>query len=110
MRPTSIHLVGSVPLNNSAEVFEQLCGKIGPYLSRVPDGETGERGGWIAFQRTMLVKHPAVMVNPARRTLPVRDLAGKVSRENALLILNPNVSTDKITFNPLGYSQAAIDS
>ena len=109
-KPTRIHLVGSVPLESSADVFEQVCGAIGPYLARIPDGETGERGGWIAFQNAMLSQHPAVKINPAGRTVPIRDLEGKVSRENPLFVLNPDMPLDTIEFRPLGYSKAAIDS
>ena len=109
-RPKDIHLVGSIPLPSATDVFEQVGGAVGPYLARLPDGETGERKGWIAFQRAMLENHPAVIVNPAGRTVPVRDLEGKISRENALLVLNPDVPLAEINFRPLGYSQAAIDS
>lgn len=108
--PEKIHLVGSVPLPTASDVFEQVCGAVGPYLDRLPDGETGERKGWIAFQRRLLEAHPAVMVNPSGRTVPVRDLAGKISRENALLVLNPEVPPNEINFRPLGYSQSATDS
>jgi len=84
VHPTKIHLVGSVPLPSAEAVFEKVCGAIGPYLSRLSDGETGERGGWISFQRTMLIEHPAVIVNPAGRTFPTRDLEGNVRRINDL--------------------------
>lgn len=38
------HLIGSVPLPDSEAVFRQVAGELGPYLRRLPDGETGERG------------------------------------------------------------------
>ncbi|MEM7126849.1 MAG: hypothetical protein AAF702_11015 [Chloroflexota bacterium] len=109
-RPQQIHLVGSVPLPTASDVFEQICGAVGPYLTRLPDGETGERSRWISFQRAMLEEHPAIMVNPAGRTFTIRDLEGKVSREDALLVLNPTFPVDEIEFRPLGYSHAAIES
>ncbi len=109
-KPTSVHLVGSIPLASSAEVFEQVCDTIGPYLSRLPDGETGVRNRWIGFQHAMLENHPAVMINPAGRTVPIRDLNGQISRENALFVLNPEFSVEDIEFRPLGYAEAAIES
>ncbi|MEM7332556.1 MAG: hypothetical protein AAF490_10720 [Chloroflexota bacterium] len=106
----SIHLVGSVPLNDSGEVFETLCHAIGPYLHRIPDGETGVRSGWIGFQHTMLESHPAVMLDPNGRKVPIRDLKGGVSRENHLFVINPAIDESEINFLPLGYAQAALDS
>ena len=106
----NIHLVGSVPLADSAEVFETVCGAIGAHLRRIPDGETGNRKGWIGFQHDMLEAHPAVMLDPAGRTVPIRDLKGGVSRENHLFVLNPDIPLDEIDFLPLGYTTAALDS
>ena len=58
----------------------------------------------------MLENHPAVMLNPAGRTVPIRDLDGGVSRENNLFVLNPEIALDEIEFRPLGYTSAALDS
>lgn len=110
MSPIAVHLVGSVPLPSSAAVFETVCAAVGNHLRRVPDGETGERGGWISFQHAMLEKHPAVMLNPAGRTVPIRDLDGGISRENNLFVLNPEIALDDIEFRPLGYTSAALES
>jgi len=110
MSPLAVHLVGSVPLPSSAAVFETVCNAVGDHLRRVPDGETGERGGWISFQHAMLEKHSAVMLNPAGRTVPIRDLDGGVSRENHLFVLNPEIALADIEFRPLGYTSAALES
>ncbi len=48
-----VHLIGSVPLADSETVFRTVAAALGPYLRRVPDGETGERRRWIYFQRAM---------------------------------------------------------
>ncbi len=105
-----VHLVGSVPLETTEAVFDAVCGAVGDHLNRIPDGETGVRKGWIGFQRAMLEQHHAVMLNPAGRTVPIRDLQGGVSRENNLFVLNPDVPVDEIVFRPLGYVQPAVDS
>ena len=38
-----VHLVGSIPLNDTETVFRTACDTLGPWLQRVPDGETGPR-------------------------------------------------------------------
>ena len=42
-----IHFVGSIPLPDAETVFGILAGAAGPYLLRLPDGETGIRKTWI---------------------------------------------------------------
>ena len=46
--PCGALLVGSVPLADSAAVFRAVTAKLGRYLKRIPDGETGPRANWIA--------------------------------------------------------------
>ena len=68
MGPTTdnnlLHFVGSIPLQDAAQVFAQLSSTVGPYASRLPDGETAERSRWIFFQREILAAHPAVDIDP----------------------------------------------
>ena len=47
--PRDVHLVGSVPGESAAEVFEKVSAALGPHLKRIPDGETGERADWIVW-------------------------------------------------------------
>jgi hypothetical protein len=54
-----IHLVGTVPMANSGEVFEKVGKKLAPYLKRLPDGETGVRAYWITSQARALHYHPS---------------------------------------------------
>lgn len=51
------HLIGSVPLPTAEEVFRRVGAALGPVLSRIPNGETGERRRWIYWQRTILERH-----------------------------------------------------
>jgi hypothetical protein len=44
-----VHLVGSVPMADAAEVFERTSAALGPRLKRIPDGETGARIDWITW-------------------------------------------------------------
>ena len=57
--PRGVHLVGSVPLPDAEHVFRTTGATLGRHLRRVPDGETGERTIWAAFQIPMLAQNPA---------------------------------------------------
>ena len=58
-----VHLVGTVPLGDSTEVFTKVAAPLAPFLNRMPDGETGVRGYWITSQARVLHYHP--MFEPA---------------------------------------------
>lgn len=49
-QPTEVLFLGSLPLNSASEVYTKLLGALPSSLHRVPDGETGERGNFIAWQ------------------------------------------------------------
>lgn len=56
----SVLLLGSVPLGSAAEVFETVAGTLGGLTPRIPDGETGERLGWVAWTRDHLSRLPSL--------------------------------------------------
>lgn len=62
MTPTErpLHLVGSVPLSDADAVFRAAGAMFGPKLKRVPDGETGDRKGWIGWQRQQFADQPVL--------------------------------------------------
>jgi hypothetical protein len=53
-----VHLVGTVPLSSTSEVFDQLGPKLSPIMKRLPDGETGVRNYWITSQARNLHYNP----------------------------------------------------
>ena len=61
---TPVHLVGSIPLANAEAVFSAVCGTLGRRVQRIPDGETGERSNWIAWQLPLLAAHPHLEPDP----------------------------------------------
>jgi hypothetical protein len=87
-----VHLVGSLPLSSSTEVFQRLATTFPRRLRRLPDGETGKRYYFIRWQRAVFEKSPFVLRNldqpvvEAEETLP------------------------PITLNPLEYDDFAIAS
>jgi len=95
-----VHLVGSVPLKNAADVMKTCCGELGGQLARVPDGETGIRSNWIQWQRAILGAHPAIEVvgegTNAETVMPRFSLRGDHAGD--------------LAFDDLGYETAALDS
>ena len=104
-----LYFVGSVPLNNSEEVFRTLTREVGTYLKRIPDGETGERIKWIVFQQKMLNEHPAMEVDPDDPPLPVKQSDGTIFRHIRRVRMKPSVEPEDIHFE-IGYEVAAMNS
>src|SRR5437764_944906 len=52
--PRGALLVGSVPLEDSGAVFRAASELLGTHLKRIPDGETGVRKQWVAWQYPLL--------------------------------------------------------
>jgi hypothetical protein len=104
-----LHLIGSIPLDNSEQVFRQLAKELGPYLNRMPDGETGERSRWVYFQREMLLAHPAMEIDPAVPPYKFIQWDGKVVREVEQLRFKSGVNLAKVVFET-GYDKAALAS
>lgn len=68
MSPTvrGVHLVGSIPLRNTSEVFHTISKALPHHLRRVPDGETGERWYFARWQAPKIGEWPLVL-NPLIR-------------------------------------------
>ena len=103
------HLVGSVPLASAEDVFRTVTGVLGDCLSRVPDGETGERRRWIWWQREMLERHPAMEVDREAGLLELRQWDGSLLRRSELLRFKPGTDPDTVKFRT-GYAEAALAS
>lgn len=101
-----VHFVGSIPLQDAEQVFTTLSGTVGPYASRLPDGETAERSRWIFFQREILAEHPAVEIDPTVAEFELRQWDGKVIRSIPLLRFKAGTDLDSLHFET-GYDKAA---
>jgi methionine synthase II (cobalamin-independent) len=94
-----VHLVGSVPLRDSEQVFRTVAGVLGAHLRRIPDGETGKRSRWNSwtapsYERTRgleLVDPPEGSYTPWK---------------HAKLVIDP----EELVLERLGFADAAIDS
>jgi len=105
----NVHLVGSVAMNNSDEVFTRVSEELGEHMCRIPDGETGERSKWILFQRAMLEQHPAMEIDPTVPDFDLHQWDGKLMRSIPLLRFREDADVSSIVF-PTGYEEAARDS
>jgi hypothetical protein len=92
-------ILGSVPLDSAATVFDAIGTKVGKLVSRIPDGETGERFHWISFQNAILRETKGLEPGDFYEVVP----GWKVQRYKA----SPGVT---IEFGPLGYAAAALRS
>lgn len=108
-RAGSLHLIGSIPLDSSEQVFRTVAGALGPYLKRLPDGETGERSRWVYFQRQMLLDHPAMEIDPTVPPYKFIQWDGKLVREVEQVRFKPGVDPATVRFET-GYDKVALAS
>ena len=105
----SIHLVGSVPLPDAETVLRTVSGALNPFLRRITDGETGERGRWIWFQREMLLEHPDMEVDTDEPPYALYQWDGQLLRETPYVRFKAGVDPASVEF-PTGYAEAALES
>ncbi|MDQ6659891.1 MAG: hypothetical protein M3Z24_02870 [Chloroflexota bacterium] len=97
-QPQGVLLVGSVPLDNTEEVFRTTSSILAGRLRRIPDGETGERSNWIGWQARFLASNPLFEMIPPNPN----DYAPLPHFK-----LRSPMSSREITFDTLGYADAA---
>ena len=97
--PRGVHLVGSIPLEDNETVFRFVADRLGDYVHRIPDGETGVRTNWILWQYEKLRACPQLTeigVDPATGHPQFR--------------IADNLAARDIELPDLGYADAALDS
>lgn len=99
--PAAVHLCGSIPLADAETVFSTVASRLDGMVSRIPDGETGERDNWVVWQLPKLQAHPDLETVPPPSpeygpSLRVQPRAG--------------VPAESVEFDSLGYADAAIES
>jgi hypothetical protein len=58
-----VHLVGSIPAGSAEEAMREAVTRLGDRLATLPDGETGERGNWVASIVESMRSHPDLEVS-----------------------------------------------
>src|ERR1700749_3299311 len=104
-----VHFVGSIPLADAETVFRTLATATGPYLKRLPDGETGIRKTWIRFLQQVLADNPAIEVASDVPSFKFTQWDGTLLREIPRLRLKPGARLDPATVKT-GYADMAIES
>jgi len=98
--PCGVILVGSVPLSDAESVFRMAAQQLGRHVKRLPDGETGSRSHWIAWQLDVFKRTAGLLAETVA--------TGYVKRER--FRVKPGIDPASIRFPALGYADAAIAS
>jgi hypothetical protein len=94
------HLVGSVPLTDATAVFTEVSRILGAHLKRIPDGETGARSNWVAWQLPLFLDDAALETSEAERDYGTGARVG----------LRAGRSASEMKLPSLGYADAARES
>jgi hypothetical protein len=95
-------LIGSVPLESPADVFESVGRDLRSVVQRIPDGECGERLDWVAWQSAAFGRIPFVELTDEGQSAP--------GTKGPQYRVRPGFPTAAVQFGPLGYAAAARDS
>lgn len=91
------HLNGSLNLPSADDVFRTVAAIAGDSITKIPDGETGERRGWIAALVPRLQQVPQLEVHERE--------AGYSAAPRFTIV--PGVTSEQIDVPELGYAAAA---
>ena len=104
MPPDHVHFNGSVNLADAGSVMREIVLRVPSGLRRIPDGETGDRGGWIFFQMQKFLQSPLLV--PAR---PLDAADGDYEQLPQLRLAN-GVVPAQMRWPDLGYAEAYLGS
>jgi len=102
MPPSMVHVNGSVNLSDAESVMRALAEHV-PALRRIPDGETGERHLWLAFQESRF--------QDADGLVPVPEADGRLAELGSHLVrLETGYDAAEVRFPNLGFASYYLDS
>jgi hypothetical protein len=101
--PTRVHFNGSVNLADAETVMREITSRVPEGVSRIPDGETGERGNWIMFQLAKFQQVPGLEMAPPEDRAPGYEQMPR-------LRLAPGVEPTGVEWPNLGYADAYQES
>src|SRR5262249_6626558 len=99
MPPSMVHFNGSVNLPDAETVMREISKRVPTGVRRIPDGETGDRAGWIFFQLQKFMQSPWFV--PA----PPGDPGGEY-RDLPQMRLADGVRADDVQWPDPGYAEA----
>jgi len=103
MPATGVHFNGSVNLPDAETVMREISSRIPAGVARMTEGETGDRGYWVFFQRQKFAAMPEF------EEAPVPETGGDYERI-PLLQLAPGISPEDVSWPHIGYAAAYYDS
>jgi len=96
-------LVGSLSLPSAEDAFELVATVVGSAAKRIPDGETGVRNNWVAWQIGTMTGSPYLQeMEP-----PTASVA---EYWQAKFLVKPGISASDVRFDDLGYARVALES
>jgi hypothetical protein len=95
-------LLGSVPLPTADEVFSVVSAKIGDLVKRIPDGETGERLGFISWANSQIANAEGMEID--------QDTPGPLWLGGKVYKAREGVRPSEIDFGAHIYADAALRS
>lgn len=104
-----VMFVGSIALPDASTVFETIGRKFGSHVRRIPDGETGERLGWMEWQAGVLAANPLLEAAPSdgdwrNATAPDQ------WKQRTWFRLKPGANPKELMLDDVGYARNAINS
>jgi hypothetical protein len=103
MPPTAVHFNGGVNLPDAETVMREIAARVPHGVTRIPDGETGDRQQWIFFQLQKFWQTPGLEQAGTRDLVPGYEGMPKVQ-------LAAGTSADEVAWPNLGYADAYIES
>jgi hypothetical protein len=99
-----VHLVGSLSLESSSDVFKAVAVHVGDQIARIPDGETGERATPFPMRKSLT---DSVRNNSGIRFVRNQEILGI---NFAQFGLAPGVRQQEVELGPLGFAAEALRS
>ena len=102
-------LVGSIGMASAEQVFDVAGRKLGQFVARIPDGETGERAGWLEWLE------PNFSANPLLETTASKGdwrnaTAPAARRDTTWYRLKAAQAAKQLAFADIGYARNAFAS
>lgn len=103
MPPTAVHFNGGVNLPDAEAVMREISARVPRGVTRIPDGETGDRQQWIFFQLQKFWQTPGL------EQAGTRDITGGYEGMPKVRLAD-GVEARSIEWPNLGYADAYIES
>ncbi len=103
MPPTAVHFNGGVNLVDAESVMREIAARVPRGVTRIPDGETGDRQQWIFFQLQKFWQTPGLEQAGTKDIVAGYEGMPKVR-------LADGVAADEVEWPNLGYADAYLES